>query len=162
MYPGPGPGPVPGGQYGQYWGRGRSTTGWRFVDCLHSDLHSIHPQLYISLYTLCVRHIVQFMGWECRVWSNVGSIGWWGDGMYGVVGTEKKLHEETAKKTMLFQINLLCFGPHCPIISYPHWPWCIKLPIGWLVAHNWNAPQISSRTIWTNQLFWENSLFGFS
>ena len=43
-------------------GGGEEHDGWRFADCLHSDLHSIHPQLYISSYTLCARHFVQFMG----------------------------------------------------------------------------------------------------
>ena len=60
--PDSGPGPVPGGHYGQLLGAGEEHDGWRFVDCLHSGLHSIHPSLYISSYTLSARYIGQFMG----------------------------------------------------------------------------------------------------
>ena len=67
--------------------------------------------------------------------------------MCGAVGKEKK-----TKKKLIFLgltifpwfVKVICFGPACPIVSHRHWPSGIKLLIGWLVAHNWNAPQTSS------------------
>ena len=56
-------------------GGGEEHDGWRFADCLHSDLHSIHPQLYISSYTLC------------SLWDESAEFGlMWGQLGGGVVG----------------------------------------------------------------------------